>query len=229
MKFFPVLDGGFLASNKHKLSHISLRKPPIAFQLKSAINSIEKAISFKRLGKKGTFLNILLGIKSKLWNEVKKSNAGSAKLTSGPGSSEGGFQLDENWINVKSTWFSSQITTRANYSHMHSKRQQHYTQLHTALKDLPNCAPLFNSLPSHVTPLVYPLKFKKPEQYFSALKEKGVPIWRFGEYLDEEITPEEFPTSCELSETVFQFPCHQSLTQDEIEWMITTIKDTVKS
>ena len=101
--------------------------------------------------------------------------------------------------------------------------------LHNALKDLPGCEPLFESSPDGVTPLVYPLKFDNPDLHFSALKEKGVPIWRFGEYLDEQITPEEFPISCELSKTIFQFPCHQSLTQDELDWMITTIKETIKS
>lgn len=228
MKFFPVLDGGILASNKHNLSSVTLKKPTIAFQLKSAINSIEKAIKFKRFGKRGVVLNSLLEIKNVIWNLVKKSSADPSKLTDVPGSSEGGFELDEKWINVHSTYFSTQISERANYSDIRSKRRQNYMLIHNALKALPSCEPLFESLPEHVTPLVYPLKFDKPAQYFSALKEKGVPIWRFGEYLDKKITPDEFPISCELSETIFQFPCHQSLTQEELAWIISTIKDTVK-
>ena len=229
MKFFPVLDGGILASDKHDVSTITLNKPTLPFQLKSAINSFEKAISFKRLGKRGAFLNLLFTVKNNLWNSIKRSVSGSEKLTSVPGSSEGGFGLDENWINVHSTYFSKQIITRANYSSICSKRQHNYKVLHNALKDLPGCEPLFESSPDGVTPLVYPLKFDNPDLHFSALKEKGVPIWRFGEYLDEQITPEEFPISCELSKTIFQFPCHQSLTQDELDWMITTIKETIKS
>ena len=229
MKFFPVLDGGILVSDKHDLSTITLEKPNLPFQLKSVINSIEKAISFNRLGKKGALLNLLFVVKNKLWNVIKRSNSSSAKLTNVPGSSEGGFELDENWIKVHSTYFSKQITTRANYSYICSKRQQNYNLLHNALKNLPGCEPLFESIPDGVTPLVYPLKFDKPDLHFASLKEKGVPIWRFGEYLDEQITPKEFPISCELSKTVFQFPCHQSLTQDELDWMIKTIKETIKS
>jgi len=228
MKFFPVLDGGILASNTHDLSTVTLRKPPITFQLKSAINSIEKAIKFKRLGKRGVVLNSLLKLKNMVWNHIKRSSSEPSKLTDVPGSSEGGFGLDERWINVHSTYFSTQISERANYSDIRSKRRQNYMVIHNALKDLPTCKPLFKSLPEHVTPLVYPLKFLKPHQYFSALKEKGVPIWRFGEYLDEKVTSNKFPISRQLSETIFQFPCHQSLTQEELAWIISTVKDTVQ-
>lgn len=229
MKFFPVFDGGILASDKHDLSNVLLQKPSKSFQLKSAINSVEKALSYKRLGHGGQILKVLLSIKNWLWNLIKNSHPNSQNLTNVPGSSEGGFHLDENWINVKSTIFSSRIIKRANFSVISEKRRTNYQLLHEALSTLPTCEPLFKKLPKNVTPLVYPLKFHNPERYFETLKEKGVPIWRFGEYLDDSITEDEFPISCELSRTIFQFPCHQSLTQQELDWMITTIKDTVKA
>ncbi|PCI70459.1 MAG: hypothetical protein COB26_02915 [Piscirickettsiaceae bacterium] len=229
MKFFPVFDGGILASHKHSLHNIILRKPNLSFQLKSWINTVERALVYKRLGIRGAFLNTLLFIKTKCWSFIKGLRPQESTATSSPGSSEGGFGLDENWIYIKSTPSSQKTIMSANYSDIIKKRRSYYKMLDDALRDLPSCEPLFKNLPSDVVPLVYPLKFQHPERYFSTLKEKGVPIWRFGEYLDEKVTPEEFPISCELSKTVFQFPCHQSLTKDELDWMITTVKDTVKS
>ncbi|MBL4589447.1 MAG: DegT/DnrJ/EryC1/StrS aminotransferase family protein [Alphaproteobacteria bacterium] len=229
MKFFPVFDGGILASQKYNLQNISLKQPSLSFQVKSWINAVERALAYKRLGARGKVLNTLLSIKTTCWSFIKGLRPQESVVTSSPGSSEGGFGLDENWIYVKSTVSSQKTIINADYSDISKKRRAYYELLDDALRDLPSCEPLFKNLPHDVVPLVYPLKFQCPEQYFSALKEKGVPIWRFGEYLDEKVTPEEFPISRELSETVFQFPCHQSLTQDELDWMIKTIKETIKS
>jgi dTDP-4-amino-4,6-dideoxygalactose transaminase len=107
------------------------------------------------------------------------------------------------------------------------RRREIYQKLHAALATLPGTRPLFETLPAQTVPWVYPLYVNQPKQHFSRLKMQGVPIWRFGEFLAAEVTPEVCPVSIDYSEHVFQFPCHQSLTDQDIDWMISCITQTL--
>ena len=74
-------------------------------------------------------------------------------------------------------------------------------------------------------PQVFPLVFDKPERAFPLLKLAGVPIIRFGEYLWEGMDASTCPVSMQLSRCVFQFPCHQELTDEDVSWMIERIRN----
>ena len=75
-----------------------------------------------------------------------------------------------------------------------------------------------------VVPLVIPMTITDPATLFPTLKNLGVPIWRFGEYLYPQISEHVCENSVYLSKHVFQFPCHPELTDKEIDWMVETIK-----
>ena len=92
--------------------------------------------------------------------------------------------------------------------------------LHNALSKLSGCHPLHAELPLNCAPLVYPLYVDNPDQLFHMLKLQGVPIWRFGEFLDPSVTPQTCANSQQLSKHVLQFPCHQELKQSEINWLV---------
>ena len=108
-----------------------------------------------------------------------------------------------------------------------NQRRKNYLALGQALSDLPGLRPLFDDLPEDTVPLVFPVYFEKPSLYFHNLKTAGVPIWRFGEYLDPSISGAVCKESRLLSEHVFQFPCHQELKAEELEWMVAKIRETV--
>lgn len=120
------------------------------------------------------------------------------------------------------------LMRRVSMSRMITKRRANYERLHAALRTLPGCAPLHPDLPSSVVPYVYPLVVDRPVEVFRALKQRGVPILRFGEYQWKGFSPSAFPEADELSRKVFQFPCHKELTAGELQWMISTIRDTVQ-
>lgn len=221
MKFFPMYDGGLLASNKHQLGDIALKKPPLTIDIKSMVNTLERAISYGRLGWVGWCLSKVMAAKNFLWQRLKSST----KLESnGPSSSEGAYGLDENWIHVATTRTSKHILQHCDIDRIAHYRRRNYQLLDAALGQLPGVRPLFPSLPEHCVPLVYPLYFEHPERHFRTLKELGVPIWRFGEFLDPLVSSQEFPHSKDLSRHVFQFPCHQELLNRELDWMIQHVK-----
>lgn len=217
MKFFPMYDGGVLASRRHALDDIALRRPSLTVDVKSLVNTLERAIGYRRLGWAGWCLGKIMAAKSFLWQRLKSS----ARLdSSGPSSSEGAYGLDENWIHVATTRISKHVLRHSDAERIAYYRRRNYQILDAALRQMPGVRPLFPKLPEHCVPLVYPLYFEHPERHFRALKELGVPIWRFGEFLDPSVGTYDFPDSTDLSQHVFQFPCHQELLNCELDWMI---------
>jgi dTDP-4-amino-4,6-dideoxygalactose transaminase len=225
MKFFPVYDGGMLVSNSRNLDTIKLDTPPLGFQLKALSNILEKAIGYKRLGLIGKLLNLALSAKSLIWRVVKTfAKNDKPGISAGPSSADGGYGLDENWINKSISWPSKKVIERTDREQLVSARRANYLKIHRALQNITGCHPLHSTLPDGVIPLVYPIYIEQPQRHFAKLKNLGVPIWRFGEYLDEEVDSTLCANSVDLSAHIFQFPCHQELNDDEIDWMIKTIK-----
>jgi dTDP-4-amino-4,6-dideoxygalactose transaminase len=226
MKFLPIYEGGLICSNTRGLTNLQLSAPSFIFQIKSFINTLELAVLYNRLGNLGKILNFLLNLKSALWAHVKTLRAEKYSAPLGPSSSDGGFGLDEVWIHKKISCFSKLIIRTSPLVDIAAKRRRNYQTINDALAALPGCHPLFKQLPEHTVPWVYPLYVNHPEKYFNKLKMQGIPIWRFGEFLDPSVTEKTCPVSVEYSRHIFQFPCHQSLSPQEIDWMLTQITKT---
>ena len=223
MKFFPVFDGGILASNKHSLDNIQLARPPIAFELKSALTIIERAISYNRLGITGKIISLFARIKDSLWGIVKKLRGSRDKSHSSPASAEGGFGLDPQWINIHTSRASRFILEKCCKQRAVSLRTKNYSVYASKLSNLPGCPPLYKLTSSHI-PLVFAARFENCEAIFDRLKREAVPIWRFGEFLDVEITQAAYPVSYDYSQSILQFPCHQEMYSEEIDWIIERIQ-----
>lgn len=228
MKFFPCFDGGVLASSNRQLSNINLQPQPLSLQLKAFFNIIERAVVYERFGFLGTLLKGALKIKELAWTFIKKISKTSRHLPIGAASSEGGFSLDKNWIHKKISLASMSVIKTSHCSRIIKSRIENYQKIHEALKNLSGAHPLFEEIDDNCVPMVYPLFVENPEPVFDRLKRQGVPIWRFGENLDEQITYDIFPNSITLSTHILQFPCHQELSSTEINWMITQIKQAIQ-
>ena len=227
MKFFPCYDGGVLASSTRTLSNIQRNKPAASFQIKAFFNIVERAIYYKRFGLAGKGINAIVKVKEWLWNNIK-SIRGKHHTSNSPASSDGGYGLEESWIHKSTSLSSRFIINQSNMTRIIEKRKENYQKLYQALSQLETARPLFKNINSSFVPLVFPLFVEVPEKSFDRLKKQGVPIWRFGEYLDKKITKAFCPNSTALSAHVFQFPCHQELTNEELNWIISTIKETIK-
>lgn len=223
MKFFPVFDGGILAAKNTDLAGITLRKPPLPFELKALSNVIERALQYGRLGIVAGAIRFGLKLKDTIWRLVKRRSQKIAEARYSPGSSEGGFVLDPEWLDVRMSRVSRTILRFSNYQRIIEERRANYRYLLEHLGNSPGIRPLYPELPAGTVPLNFPVFVDSPSTLFPALKRAGVPIWRFGEYLDEEITEQVCSNSCHLSRHVFQFPCHSELRPGELSWMVDTI------
>jgi dTDP-4-amino-4,6-dideoxygalactose transaminase len=228
MKFFPVFDGGFVASSRYSLKDLPLRSPRSVTSFKAFMNSVEIALGYGRLGVAGKAAMGGVGLKNLLWAGYKRW-LGKPRIVSSPGSSEGGYAFDPEWVDIRMTPFSRWVYQHTDWQALVERRRANYRRLETAMQDLPGIHSLFPELPEDVTPLVYPVYVDQPEELFPRLKWQGVPIWRFGEFLDAEVTAGEFPISARLSRHIFQLPVHQELRGKEIEWMIRTVRQALSS
>jgi perosamine synthetase len=226
MKFFPIYEGGCLASSRHSLANVTLRSAGVAFEAKVAFNSMEQGFSYRRLPLLKAVMSLPMLLKNLIWGQVK-ARAHGAKASLSPGSSDGGFGFDAAWLDKRSSLFSRAMLGLVSRRRMGALRRKNYMKLYDALSGMPQCRPLHPALPEGTYPWVFPLLTDFPEPIFKTLKMAGVPVVRFGEYLWPGVDASVCANSVDLSRRVLQFPCHQELRESELDWMIVLIKEAL--
>lgn len=221
-KFFPVYEGGCLISSRHSLGGIALNDAGFAFQVKSALNALEKGFSYGRLTAVRRLVGIPMTIKDLIWRSVKgRTRALHARI--GPMSADGGSGFEPEWMSMRASLVTRLIVRYAARSRIAERRRAIYRALQQALGSMAGSRPLFPCLPDGVVPYVFPLLVDSPEQVFPALKRAGVPVVRFAEFLWEGVDENICPVGADLSRRLMQFPCHQELSTREIKWMVDRI------
>ncbi|MFM8330367.1 MAG: DegT/DnrJ/EryC1/StrS family aminotransferase [Candidatus Methylumidiphilus sp.] len=230
MKFLPIDQGGCLVSAKHSLEDIETRPGGIFAQLKSAVNTVEFACEYGRL----PWIKWILQAKDWVWGRLKPRplNLAAAHQATETCMEEGGspedYIFDPRQFGIRMPWTALAIMRTMSFSRACARRRANYLRLLAALRDIPGARPLFAELPEGAYPQVFPMVMDAPETAFAALKRKGVPIIRFGEFRWKGVDASLCPVADEYSRRVFQFPCHQSLTDQEISWLIEAVQAVLK-
>ena len=223
IKFFPTYEGGCLVSSRHSISSLHLESDGVAFEIRATLNTLERGFEYGRLGFLQKLIYLPMCLKNFIWGHIKK-RVSSENIDYGPEASYDGFAIEERWRNKRSSFFSQYLIKKVSQSRIVTRRRENYLTLLEALSGLPGCHPLFDRLPDGVIPYVFPLIVEEPEKFFKPLKNLGIPVIRFGEFLWHSIDANIYPVSTSLSKQVFQFPCHQELTSAELSWMIKEIR-----
>ncbi len=226
MKFFPVFDGGCLTSKRHNLDGQSLTSGGKGFELQSFLNVLERSFQFKRLIALKWVLLLPISIKNHLWSWLKKDRQNRGKTTpNAPVASSGGFDFDPNWIHINSTFTSKKLVKTLSLGHIAKKRRNNFTYLANALGSSELFRPLIKNLNENVVPYVFPLIVDCPDPGFYKLRSAGVPLMRW-EFQWDGVNMKTCEVSHRYSRQLIQVPCHQSLSQEEMSWMVEKIKDT---
>ena len=85
-----------------------------------------------------------------------------------------------------------------------------------------NARRFFQSSADTVVPYAFPLIVHDWQRVFTRLKTRGVPLFRW-EDVDRSICA----VSTEYSDNLFQLPCHQELSNAEIDWVIAEVEDAI--
>lgn len=224
MKFFPTSEGGCLVSSHHPITSLPLESAGVGFEMKATLDALERGFEYGRMGLLHKILYLPIYLKNLIWKFVKK-RIRSEKIDLESDCLEEKIEIEEEWLNKESSSFSQYLIRKMSQARIAVNRRRNYTILFEALSELSGCHPLFSKLPDGVIPYVFPLFVEEPEKFFKSLKNHGVPVIRFGEFLWREMDVCTCSVSISLSKRVFQFPCHQELTPAELDWMIKEIKE----
>jgi len=228
MKFFPVYEGGCLVSSRHDIGSLELNSAGLGFEVKATFNALEKSFSFGRMAGLKAALSAPMWLKNFLWSQVKRSTP-SKSISLGPGSSDGGFNFDPKWLMTRASLFSRVMINTVPTEPIARKRRENYQMLLEALSDVPHFRPLFPDLPENVVPYVFPMVSENLPTLFPVLKNAGVPIIRFAEYLTEGVDASVCASSVALSTHCMQLPCHQDLKPEELQWIIEKFRAITQS
>lgn len=242
MKFYAIYDGGYLISARHAIKSLKLSSAGVKFDLKGVRTVVGRALKFKRFGLFRHILAIPFQLSSMLKNLGNRDTEDDGPVGNlqmlhqgrpvygfdGYFSGQAG-EYDPAWIHTRMSRISRMIIATSAKTRIISLRRKHYQQLLQALSGLNGCRPLYPDLPDSVVPYLFPLVVDKPEHVFPALKHYGIPISRFGEYFWEGIDMEQYPDVEKLAKCVMQFPCHQEMTQAEMDWMIAEVVRVIKT
>lgn len=97
-------------------------------------------------------------------------------------------------------------------------RRMNYLRWLDGVADQPNCRPLYSALPNDCIPYMFPLLIDFPAAHFYWLKQLGVPIWRW-----DEMAVSDCPVAGNYRHRLLHLPCHQSLSNEQMGWMITAV------
>ena len=219
MKFFPVYDGGVLRLSS-ALANVSTQSGRWQFEAKMVLNTLERAWGFDRLRTLATLLSPVFRLKDWL-RGMSKNGSASQRPDFAPAASEGGFAFDDQWKRVRMSRFSRFVYAMTDTEAMSVRRREIYQRMVEELSDLNGIRVLFPTMTPSTVPYVVPVVVDHPERVFPVLKREGVPIYRW-----EDIDTEACTTSKLYSTGLFQFPCHQSLRNEEITWMLDRIRAT---
>lgn len=213
-KFFCCADGGLLYSRNEN------RLDPVITHPASLLDEL--------VGIKFTYEKSRWGMSAGSFPEIDSllDSLGSTPLALGTD------LLEER--NTPSELYSSSIQNRSSlrYSRLMArqtspiensrKRRENFNRWASAIAQTPNCRAIFSKLPQDCIPYMFPVYIERPNPDFYWLKHLGVPIWRWDEM---------GVSTCAAAEDyrlhLIHLPCHQALTSEQLDWMVTAFNKTM--
>ena len=217
MKFFPAFDGGCLVSFRRQISLHDATSRSVAFQAKALLDTIERAADWSS----SSMIRGAWALAKATRSAIKRLLPAVASTVgdAAPSSASGGLDYEAEWETAHMSATSKLVLRFADQSRIVERRRRAFGAYSEGLAGLRGGTPFLRTLPEGAVPYVFPLVLSDPERSFSALWAAGVPMYRWEE-VDEAV--------CEISasykQSLVQFPCHQELTDHQLQWLIDSIR-----
>ncbi len=104
------------------------------------------------------------------------------------------------------------------------KRRRNFQRWIEAVRGLPNCHALYSDLLEDCVPYMFPLYIDHPETHFYRLKHLGMPVWRW-----DDMAVSSCLTANKYRLHLLHLPCHQSLSDEQMAWMIDVVQKVMQS
>ncbi len=209
-KFFPIEDGGvFVDNTSQRALDIKLKPPGFLSEIKAMaklIINLFSSFSTVKIPSEVEYTGVKPSARDFSVNLDEKFDYGLKLFVPERLYNEG---LKTSQLIVK---------TAANRAVV-SKRKNNYNRWLCGVAQLSGVRPLFPDLLLGVVPYVFPLVIEvEPEEVFHKLKFMGVPMWRW-----EDLAVTECDVANNYRFSLIQLPCHQGLSDGQIDWMIAAI------
>jgi perosamine synthetase len=209
-KFFPVPEGGVLASSIKPLKPIELEKQNIGKQVKGMLDVLQISTQHQRL----TGLNTLTGAFLKLKNLAKKTN----KQASSQPAMKTDYMADCDMgrISKQPLLITKLIRNHLPRSYIVERRRENFKQYARLLNKFNTSANMDLTLPETSAPYVFPFFVKHdPDSVYHSLRLAGYPVFRW-----DRIWPGTPAIADDVgpiwSQHVLQLLCHQDLTETDV-------------
>jgi dTDP-4-amino-4,6-dideoxygalactose transaminase len=222
-KFFPVPEGGCLASARRPLTRTNLRRQKWLAVLRQTLNTVEVGAGYGKFAPIGTLLRGIFALKDLIRGRrighAFRPIRDSAEL--GPEASTPPF--DAELAQQRPVAVACFIARRANRERIVSRRRRNYRLLAESLSDVDGVKLLAPTLPDEAVPYVFPVWVERPERSYQALRFAGVPIFRW-DVLWPGVPAMEGDVGLYWSHHVFQLGCHQDLSRNDIRLIAEAVR-----
>jgi hypothetical protein len=213
-KFFASEDGGMLwANGGGQLPPDRLAPVPLAQEFKELVHSVQRA----------RVQNQKLDLPA-LDREIHEL-AGKPVL-GGRDTREQSPELSEYYEtpqeHSKGLAWSRWIVRHTDTRRLADRRRQHYLQWVDAVAGMPHCKALYPQLPDACVPYMFGLQIDHPEVHFFALKQLGVPVWRW-----DDMAVSDCETAMRYRLSMLHLPCHQELSPQQMSWLTTAVRQVM--
>lgn len=218
-KFFSSEDGGLLWANAPNEPPLPQQRPqPFVQELKGIVHALQHARAAAAL--KGALERSVSSDRMDCQvappRDEFPTSMGADTLEQTPLTSTSYDPEQEHWQSLASSRW---VVRHTNVQCLADRRRQHYQQWVTAVASLPHCRALFPDLPDDCVPYMFPLYIDHPDPHFFALKQLGMPIWRW-----DDMAVSGCLVSSSYRLQVLHLPCHQELSATQMTWMATTLQ-----
>jgi hypothetical protein len=122
--------------------------------------------------------------------------------------------------------WAQQLCWSADAQYIAAVRQMRARQWLLKVDELPSCRAVFPEVPKYAAPYVFPVWLNNPQPVFEALRGAGVPVFRW-DWRWPGAPNNKRDLGFLWSHHVLQLPCHQSISDEQFEYITTVFKNAV--
>lgn len=223
-KFFPLPEGGLLASATRPLRQVRLQAPGLRAQAKAAWDVVDLACRHQRLAGLSHLLRPVraaLGRTDPTGATVGVDDADAAAIVAG---------CDMGRIGQAPSLSASLLHRLLPTARIVDRRRQNYAALSQALAGAPGSRLMFDTLPPACAPYVLPLwldRADRADRIYAQLRAERLPVFRWDRaWPGTPRDPQDAGTS--WGRQVLQLLCHQSLSSADQQFVAGRVVDALR-